>query len=204
MGSRGGYGGGSSSTMRNPYGRQPSPTIDTTATPVDGMPLKPPPPRQDEAQWAALERDIFMEHNKLRQDPQSYIPILEDYMSRMDPQGNIPDGCGPDCTLLTQEGQAAVQEAIRFLEKQQPVPPLQFNEALALSARSHADDQRGGSIGHVGSNGSQPGQRIKRARQGAGSVPGGRPRGAARRRSRARAASQPPRTTSCPSSSSST
>ena len=112
--------------------------------------------------WASVEQDIITEHNRLRQNPQSYIPVLEAYLARMDANGNIPNGCGPNCTLQTQEGAAAVEEAIAFLQAQPPVGPLEYSSQVAEAAKVHATDQQDGAVGHTGSDGSGPSQRIDR------------------------------------------
>ncbi|MEL7350521.1 MAG: CAP domain-containing protein [Cyanobacteria bacterium P01_A01_bin.116] len=112
------------------------------------------------ASWSDVEQEILTEHNRLRQNPQSYVPILEAYLARMDAQGNIPNGCGSNCTLLTQEGQAAVEEAIRFLQNQAPTGALAYSAEAAQAAQAHAQDQRDGAIGHRGSDGSSPSQRL--------------------------------------------
>ncbi|NJM97224.1 MAG: CAP domain-containing protein [Phormidesmis sp. RL_2_1] len=116
----------------------------------------------EQPDWAVVEREIIAEHNRVRQNPQSYIPILEAYLARMDTRGNIPNGCGPNCTLLTQEGRAAVQEAINFLRNQTAVGPLTLSEGAAQAAKAHAQDQRNGAIGHIGSDGRNSSQRLSR------------------------------------------
>ncbi len=112
--------------------------------------------------WATIEREIVAEHSRVRQSPQSYIPILEAYLATMNSQGEIPDGCGQNCTLVTQEGRSAVEEAIAFLRTQPAVGPLEYSDAIASAAKSHAIDQRGGEVGHVGSDGSRSAQRLER------------------------------------------
>ncbi|MGB3668872.1 MAG: hypothetical protein WA984_02080, partial [Phormidesmis sp.] len=44
--------------------------------------------------WTTLEQQIITEHNRVRQDPQSYIPKLEAYMATMNEDGHIVHGCG--------------------------------------------------------------------------------------------------------------
>jgi len=113
--------------------------------------------------WRAVEREIIAEHSRVRQNPQSYIPILEAYLASMDADGNIPGGCGANCTLVTEEGQAAVVEAINFLRSQSPVGPVEYSEAIARVAKSHAQSQRDGSIGHVDAQGNRSSQRLSQA-----------------------------------------
>ena len=110
--------------------------------------------------WAGVEQDLLAEHNRVRQNPQSYVPILQARLESMNQQGNIPNGCGRNCTLTTQEGQAAVEEAIRYLNEQPAVGPLTLSDGIARAAKSHANDQRDGALGHSGSNGSSPLERV--------------------------------------------
>ncbi len=112
--------------------------------------------------WETTEREIVAEHSRIRQDPQSYIPLLEAYLATMNSQGEIPGGCGPNCTLMTQEGRSAVEEAIAFLRTQPAVGPLEYSDAIASAAKSHAQDQRSGEVGHVGSDGSRSSDRLDR------------------------------------------
>ncbi|PZO57815.1 MAG: hypothetical protein DCF15_06240 [Phormidesmis priestleyi] len=112
--------------------------------------------------WATIEQNIITEHNRIRQNPQSYIPILEAYLARMNAQGNIPNGCGQNCTLTTNEGKPAVEEAIRFLRNQPAVGALTLSDNVARAAKAHAQDQQGGEVGHTSSDGSSLSQRLTR------------------------------------------
>jgi uncharacterized protein YkwD len=54
-----------------------------------------------------------------------------------------------------------VAEAINFLSRQQPLPPLSPNSQLSAAARSHTAQQgRTGQIGHVSPNGATLSQRL--------------------------------------------
>jgi uncharacterized protein YkwD len=58
----------------------------------------------------------------------------------------------------------ATDEAIDFLQRRGPAPPLQFNDRLRLSAADHAADEgRHGAFTHTGSDGSSAGERMHRA-----------------------------------------
>lgn len=68
-----------------------------------------------------------------------------------------------EIAVVTQEGVSAVDEAIRFLEAQPPLPPLGRSAALDRSAAEHGQDQgRTGEVGHQGSDGSSPNDRMRR------------------------------------------
>ena len=43
-------------------------------------------------------------------------------------------------TIRTMEGADAVLEAIKFLESQEPVPSLRWDESMSKAARDHAED----------------------------------------------------------------
>ena len=114
-------------------------------------------------QWSTLEQEIMAEHNRIRQNPQSYIPLLTDYLATMNAQGEIPNGCGQNCNLVTQEGRSAVEEAIDFLRNQPPVGALDPSAEIARVAKAHAQEQQGGAIGHVSANGQRAAERLRQA-----------------------------------------
>jgi uncharacterized protein YkwD len=65
--------------------------------------------------------------------------------------------------LRTEEGVAALDEAIAFLESARPLGPLRFNEGLARAARLHARDLGPrGALEHVGADGSRLSDRLNR------------------------------------------
>ncbi|NEQ98295.1 MAG: CAP domain-containing protein [Cyanothece sp. SIO2G6] len=111
--------------------------------------------------WSTIEQDIITEQNRVRQNPRSYIPLLEAHLASMDANGGIPNGCGPNCTLQTREGQAAVREAIAFLRNQPALNPVELSSSVAQAAKVHAIDQAAGATGHIGSDGRDPGQRFR-------------------------------------------
>ena len=63
--------------------------------------------------------------------------------------------------VLTEEGVAAVDEAIAYLETVSPALPLRLDQHMSQAARDHVRDQGpSGVTGHVGSDGKTPGQRV--------------------------------------------
>lgn len=132
--------------------------------------LGEPAQAQAATDWAKVEQDLIVEHNLVRHNPQRYIPVLKARLDSMDGEGNIPNGCGRNCTLVTEEGKQAVEEAIRFLGSQPAVGPLTLSDGLAEAAKFHAKDQQDGLLGHAGSDGSSPIERTARLGVEAGSV----------------------------------
>lgn len=116
--------------------------------------------------YSTLARKVMGEHNKLRKSPKSYIPVLERYLSKLDPKGNIKNGCGHNCTKMTMEGKASVRAAIRFLRNQKPLPPLKYNKVLSDLAKTHANYQISGHVGHNGAGGITLMKRIEGALPG--------------------------------------
>ena len=57
----------------------------------------------------------------------------------------------------------ALEEAVAFLMRQPPLPPLRWDDRLGSAARGHADSQGGtGQVGHVGPRGDSFPQRLQR------------------------------------------
>src|SRR5690349_10071764 len=88
--------------------------------------------------------------NLARTEPQTYAQIVASRMS-------VP------------RSSKAVQEAIRFLKRAKPLPPLEYSAGMSMGARMHVDDlgPRGGR-GHYGTVGSTPFERLNRFGQWSG------------------------------------
>lgn len=119
--------------------------------------------------WAApkgstgttLERGVLEEINFARMHPRDYAAQLREYRTWFD--GDVVREPDDPVGHYTQEGIAAVDEAIVFLERQQPLPPLAAGQVLALAAQDYADEQGpAGRLGHVSRAGLSPGERVKR------------------------------------------
>ena len=109
---------------------------------------------------STLEKQVIAETNKVRTNPQSYLPILEKYKQRF--QGNRVK-ISYNTYLITQEGVKPVDESMTFLKSVRPVGALRGSKGMSLGARDHAQDQgQKGATGHNGSDGSKPSTRINR------------------------------------------
>jgi uncharacterized protein YkwD len=79
----------------------------------------------------AFERMVFRELNAARTDPAAFAVHLQRYRELF--VGSVYHPPGVDFVVTTEEGLAAVDEAIAFLRRQRPLPPLQWAEGLARS-----------------------------------------------------------------------
>ncbi|HCZ32558.1 MAG TPA: CAP domain-containing protein [Holophagaceae bacterium] len=119
------------------------------------VPAQAPPERA-----AAFERAVVREMSEARTRPRAYAAHLRELRSHFEGTlwkrpGRVP--------LRTEEGVAALDEAIAFLESVRPVSPLRFNEGLARAARLHAEDLGPrGALEHVGADGSRLSDRLNR------------------------------------------
>ncbi|NIJ20196.1 uncharacterized protein YkwD [Sphingomonas naasensis] len=108
-----------------------------------------------------LEAQVLDRINEARQHPRAYADALREYRRYF--EGDILYLPGDANGVYTREGVAAVDEAIDFLERQAPLPPLDRGDLLALAAQDHADDQGAmGATGHRSGDGAGPGERVRR------------------------------------------
>ena len=108
---------------------------------------------------SANGRAVIRELNLARQNPALYATFVQELRSRMN--GNVLVLPG-QTRIRTKEGTAAVDEAIRFLQNAQPLPPLTFSAGMSRGAADHCADQATGGFGHEGRDRSHAGQRIAR------------------------------------------
>ena len=107
----------------------------------------------DRASGQDLSSQVLQEMNLARTQPQRYAQILASSMSGQ--HSNSRD----------------VAEAVRFLQRATPLPPLAFSPGMSQGARLHVNDlgPRGGR-GHSGRGGSTPFSRINRFGQWVGTA----------------------------------
>ncbi|HEV7227814.1 CAP domain-containing protein [Brevundimonas sp.] len=103
---------------------------------------------------------MLAELNAARTDPRAYAEQVRAFRDLF--TGNRFQRTG-EIAVVTQEGVAAVDEAIRFLESQPALPPLARSTPLDRAAADHAAEQgRTGRVGHAGTDGSTPHERMRR------------------------------------------
>lgn len=108
-----------------------------------------------------LEKEIVDEMNLARTEPQKYAAFIEEYKKYYD--GNRLMIPGRKKALVTNDGIAAVDEAISFLRTAQPLSPFDVAKGVCSAAADHAKDLAGKGInGHRGSDGSTPNARVDR------------------------------------------
>jgi hypothetical protein len=107
-----------------------------------------------------LEKEVIQEINRSRTNPKGCASILDQWKSYFD--GTLLKFPG-EIPIKTIEGWNAVDEAIRFLRTIHPMPPLTLSKGMSLGARDHVKDLiSSGRMGHKGSDGSQPWDRVSR------------------------------------------
>ena len=98
-----------------------------------------------------LNAQVLAELNYARTHPADYARVLRDFRDH------------PYEGEASIEGPAAIDEAIDFLERQSPLPPLKADIKLDRSAGGYAQDQGpGGLTGHVSADGATLSDRIHR------------------------------------------
>lgn len=108
-----------------------------------------------------LELGVLAETNLARTDPAAYADHLEPMLSWF--TGDVMYRPGSSVGIRTGEGRAAIREAIRFLRRLRPMPPLEWSSGLWRAARDHARDHGAtGRTGHEGSDGSTMLERMSR------------------------------------------
>ena len=112
------------------------------------------------ATHSRFEAGVLAELNRFRSDPAGYTDVLRDYRERFDGRLLLADDDG-EIDIMTNEGVAAVDEAIRDLRREKPLPRLQQSDMLAAAAADHvAVQSRSGAVGHY-TRGRGPGERMK-------------------------------------------
>jgi len=109
-----------------------------------------------------MEEEVLESLSFIRENPDKVILLLEKKKKYFRGKDYI---LGPGRVLVTEEGVAAVDDAINFLKTQQPLPHISTvsDPGLSLACADHVHDNgQTGSLKHIGSDGSKPHHRIGR------------------------------------------
>jgi len=105
---------------------------------------------------------LYKELNKLRQDPKSYIPLVQAQMENIK-KNNILKKKDSNIPIQTIEGKAAYEDAILFLKEQKPVNPLKKEFKLSYAAQDLVKDiGERGVVSHVDKYGQYTSERIEK------------------------------------------
>ena len=118
--------------------------------------------QQEQIDFIAIQRDLFIELNNLRKNPKSYIPLIEAEMKLLK-KNNILKKLDSNLQIQTTEGKDAYLDAIKFLQLQQPVPPLKEETRLSSAAMDLVKDiGKRGIVSHQDQNGQYVSERIEK------------------------------------------
>lgn len=108
-----------------------------------------------------MDRQVLAEINLARSAPRTYAGFLRDLGARF--HGRYFLLPGSTTRVQTREGVKAVNEAIRVLSRQKPLPPLSWSDGLAAAAAELAEEQgRSGGTGHTGRQSGGVRERVER------------------------------------------
>lgn len=108
-----------------------------------------------------LSRQVLAELNLARTAPGTYAGYVRELRGRFRGKSYLLPGSRT--RVATAEGQGAVDEAIKYLSRQKPLPPLGWSDGLAAAAAELAEEQgRSGATGHIGRQSGGPKERIER------------------------------------------
>jgi hypothetical protein len=94
---------------------------------------------REQINFTSIEVSLYKELNNLRQNPKSYIPLIEAQMELIK-KNNVLTRKEYNLQIQTLEGKLAYETAILFLQQQKPVPPLQKEIKLSYAAKDLAKD----------------------------------------------------------------
>ena len=113
------------------------------------------------AQDEDMARQVLAEINLARSAPRIYAGFLREFRGRF--RGRSYQLPGSSTRVITVEGRGAVDEAIKYLSRQKPLPPLSWSDGLAAAADDLAEEQgRSGATGHAGRQSGGMKERIER------------------------------------------
>lgn len=109
----------------------------------------------------SLSKQVLNEINLARSEPRTYAGFLREFRKLY--HGKLYVLPGSSTRMQTNEGVAAVDEAIRHLSRQKPLPRLTWSNGLAEAAAELAVEQsQSGGTGHNGNQSHGMQERIER------------------------------------------
>lgn len=136
-------------------------TTGSTATVSQQGTVRRPTPTLNADYYAALDRSIVDELNRVRTNPSGYAAGLQRDLQYY--RGNLFRRPGDESALETREGTGAVLEAIRVLRQTPPMSPLRLSAPMSEAAEDHVHDQAPrGLMNHRGTDGSMAWDRVSR------------------------------------------
>jgi uncharacterized protein YkwD len=118
---------------------------------------------------ASLESGVIAELNLARTQPRLYAGYVREYRKLYHGSYIVLPGSG--VRIATSEGTRAVDEAIRYLMRQRPVPALEPSRGLAGAAADLVEDESStGDTGHYGRTSGSMSRRIERYGQWQGEI----------------------------------
>ena len=106
-------------------------------------------------------QQMLAETNLARTQPLRYAGYIRELRRHF--QGKSYGLPGTTDRVMTGEGVAALDEAVRYLSKQAPLPPLTWSAGLSEAAADLVRDEgQTGAVGHSGSRSGDMRQRIER------------------------------------------
>ena len=118
--------------------------------------------KQEKVDYNSIKIALYEELKALRQNPKSYIPLIEQQM-RLIKKNNILKKKDSNLRIQTFEGRTAYEEAINFLEQQVPVSPLNKEVKLSFAAQDLVKDiGERGVVTHKDNKGQFTSERIEK------------------------------------------
>ena len=110
--------------------------------------------------YEKIEKDLLIEHNKIRKNPKCYIPKLKECLKYFTDKIFHPPNEEP---IQTCEGKEAIEEAIAFLNTQKPVKELEYSDYISQACKDHVlDIGKNGLTTHEGSDNKNISDRIEK------------------------------------------
>jgi len=160
------FGGVTAKTSTHPH-QAPQPVVKTDpVAPTSSAPKLQNPsdidydPSSPSVAGGEFGKEIVAEINRARANPRGFAKYLREWESKFN--GNVFSLPNTNISLTTNEGAAAVRDAIAYLERIEPVlVPIKHSDALALSALDLVKDHGPrGKTGDILSDGTDPGTRL--------------------------------------------